>query len=142
VRILVDCGLFQEREFRYRNWEPFSVPPSSINAIILTHAHLDHSGLIPKVCREGFRSNIYCTRATTEIAKIMLLDSAKLQEEDTAFKRKRHEREGRRGPYPEIPLYTIEDAEASFACFSHTVRHAEPVMNWTSIIPFGPESLK
>jgi metallo-beta-lactamase family protein len=142
VRILVDCGLFQEREFRYRNWEPFSVPPSSINAIILTHAHLDHSGLIPKVCREGFRGNVYCTRATTEIAKIMLLDSAKLQEEDTAFKRKRHEREGRRGPYPEIPLHTIEDAEASFACFSHTVRHAKPVMNWTSIIPFGPESLK
>jgi metallo-beta-lactamase family protein len=128
VRILVDCGLFQEREFRYRNWEPFSVPPSSINAILLTHAHLDHSGLIPKVCREGFRGNVYCTRATTEIAKIMLLDSAKLQEEDTAFKRRRHEREGRRGPYPEIPLYTIEDAEASFACFSHTVRYAEPVM--------------
>ena len=128
ARILIDCGLFQEREFRYRNWEPFSIPPSSINAILLTHAHLDHSGLIPKVCREGFRSNIYCTRATTDIVKIMLLDSAKLQEEDAELKRRRHAREGRRGPYPEIPLYTIEDAEASFACFSHTVRYSEPVM--------------
>ena len=128
ARILIDCGLFQEREFRYRNWEPFSIPPSSINAMLLTHAHLDHSGLIPKVCREGFRSNIYCTRATTDIVKIMLLDSAKLQEEDAELKRRRHAREGRRGPYPEIPLYTIEDAEASFACFSHTVRYSEPVM--------------
>jgi len=127
ARILIDCGLFQEREFRYRNWEPFSIPPSSINALLLTHAHLDHSGLIPKVCREGFRSNIYCTRATTDITKIMLLDSAKLQEEDAEFKRRRHAREGRRGPYPEIPLYTIEDAEASLAYFSHTVRYAEPV---------------
>lgn len=127
TRVLIDCGLFQEREFRYRNWEPFSMPPSSINAILLTHAHLDHSGLIPKVHREGFRSSIYCTRATTDIAKIMLLDSAKLQEEDAEFKRRRHAREGRRGPYPEIPLYTIEDAEASLACFSHTVRYAEPV---------------
>jgi metallo-beta-lactamase family protein len=127
ARVLIDCGLFQEREFRYRNWERFSIPPSSISAILLTHAHLDHSGLIPKVCREGFRSDIYCTRATTDIAKIMLLDSAKLQEEDAEFKRRRHEREGRRGPYPEIPLYTIEDAEASLAYFSHTVRYAEPV---------------
>ena len=127
ARILIDCGLFQEREFRYRNWEPFSIPPSSISALLLTHAHLDHSGLIPKVCREGFRGNIYCTRATTDIAKIMLLDSAKLQEEDAEFKRRRHAREGRRGPYPEIPLYTIEDAEASLAFFSHTVRYAEPV---------------
>ena len=126
-RILVDCGLFQEREFAARNWEPFSVPPASVDAILLTHAHLDHCGLIPKFCREGFRGNIYCTSATTEIAKIMLLDAAKLQEEDAEFKRRRHEREGRRGPYPEIPLYTVADAEASLVHFSNQVRYAAPV---------------
>jgi metallo-beta-lactamase family protein len=127
ARILVDCGLFQEREYKSRNWEPFSVPPSSIDAILLTHAHLDHCGLIPKICREGFRGDVYCTGATADIAKIMLLDAAKLQEEDAEFKRSRHGREGRRGPYPEIPLYTVEDAKASLPYFSHRVKYEEPV---------------
>jgi metallo-beta-lactamase family protein len=127
ARILVDCGLFQEREYKSRNWEPFSVPPNSIDAILLTHAHLDHCGLIPKICREGFRGSIYCTDATADIAKIMLLDAAKLQEEDALFKRRRHGREGRRGPYPEIPLYTVEDARASLNFFSHPVRYENPV---------------
>ena len=127
ARILVDCGLFQEREYKSRNWEPFSVPPSSIDAILLTHAHLDHCGLIPKICREGFRGNVCCTGATADIAKIMLLDAAKLQEEDAEFKRSRHRREGRRGPYPEIPLYTVEDAKASLPYFSHRVKYEEPV---------------
>ena len=127
TRILVDCGLFQEREFRSRNWERFAISPHSIDAILLTHAHLDHCGLLPKLVREGFQGGIYCTRATSEIAKIMLLDAGRLQQEDAEFKRKRHEREGRRGPYPEIPLYTAEDAEASFPLFSRPVRYEEPV---------------
>ena len=114
TRVLVDCGLFQEREFRSRNWEPFAVPPRSIDAVLLTHAHLDHCGLLPKLVREGFQGNIYCTLATSDITRIMLLDAGRLQEEDAEFKKKRHRREGRRGPYPEIPLYTVEDAEASF----------------------------
>jgi metallo-beta-lactamase family protein len=95
----VDCGLFQEREYRSRNWEPFIVPPSDIDAVLLTHAHIDHCGLTPKLVREGFRGRIYGTAATCDIAEVMLLDSAKLQEEDAEFKRRRHEREGRRGPY-------------------------------------------
>jgi len=127
TRILVDCGLFQEREFRARNWEPFAIPPRSIDAILLTHAHLDHCGLLPKLVREGFQGSIYCTHATSEITKIMLLDSGKLQQEDAEFKMKRHQREGRRGPYPEIPLYTAEDAEASFPLFSRPVKYEEPV---------------
>ncbi|NOZ63468.1 MAG: MBL fold metallo-hydrolase [Caldiserica bacterium] len=117
-RVLIDCGLFQERALRFRNWEDFPVPPSSIDAVILTHAHLDHCGYLPKLVREGFRGNIFCTPPTREIAKIVLLDSAKLQEEDAAFKKKRHEKEGRKGPYPELPLYTIEDARNVFPHFA------------------------
>ncbi|MDY6892273.1 MAG: MBL fold metallo-hydrolase, partial [Chloroflexota bacterium] len=109
-----------------RNWEPFVVPPSDIDAVLLTHAHVDHCGLIPKLVREGFRGRIYGTAATCDIAEIMLLDSAKLQEEDAEFKKRRHEREGRRGPYPEIPLYTIDDAKTSLPLFS-PVRYGQPV---------------
>jgi metallo-beta-lactamase family protein len=116
-RILIDCGLFQEREFAGRNWEPFSVPPETIEALLLTHAHIDHCGLLPKLVREGFRGRVYCTAATADVAEIMLLDAAKLQEEDAAFKRKRHEREGRKGPYPEVPLYNMDDANASLRLF-------------------------
>jgi len=117
TRLLVDCGLYQEREFRSRNWEPFPIPPSTLDAVLLTHAHVDHCGLIPKLVGDGFRGRIYCTEATSEIAQIILLDSAHLQEEDAEFKRKRHERENRRGPFPEIPLYTVDDAKASFPLF-------------------------
>ena len=118
TRLLVDCGLYQERQFRERNWEQFPVPPKSIDAVLLTHAHLDHCGLLPKLVREGFNGRIYCTNATAEIAKIVLLDSAKLQEEDAEFKRRRHKRQGREGPRPVVPLYTTEDAEACLPLFS------------------------
>lgn len=117
TRLLVDCGLYQERDLRGRNWDPFFVPPESIDAVLLTHAHLDHCGLLPKFVREGFEGSIYCTAATAEIAKIVLLDSAHIQEEDAEYKRKRHEREGRTGPYPVVPLYTKEDAESVIPLF-------------------------
>ena len=117
VSFLVDCGLYQERELKGRNWEPFLVPPQSLDAVLLTHAHLDHCGLLPKLAREGFRGSIYCTAATAEIAEIVLLDAGKLQQEDADFKRRRHEREGRKAPHPEIPLYTADDAKASFPLF-------------------------
>lgn len=118
TRILVDCGLYQERQFRARNWEPFVVPPSSIQAVLLTHAHLDHCGLLPKLVKEGFRGRIYCTGATAEIARIILLDAGKIQEEDAAYKRRRHEKQGRVGPHGDLPLYTVEDAEACFPFFA------------------------
>ena len=117
TNVLVDCGLYQERHFANRNWDKFPFPPAKLNAVILTHAHLDHCGLLPKLVREGFKGPIYCTEATAEIAKIILLDAAKLQEEDAEHKRKRHKRQGRKGPYPEEPLYTVEDAEAVFPQF-------------------------
>jgi metallo-beta-lactamase family protein len=126
IKLLVDCGLYQEREFLGRNWAPFHVSPQELDALLLTHAHLDHCGLIPKLVREGFRGKVYCTAATADIAEVMLLDSAKLQVEDAEFKRKRHEREGRRGPFPEAPLYTADDVEASLPLFS-PVRYGETV---------------
>ncbi len=118
TNILVDCGLYQERQFASRNWDPFDVPPASIHAVLLTHAHLDHCGLLPKLVKEGFQGKIYCTAATAEIARIILLDAANIQEEDAAYKRKRHKKEGREGPYGDLPLYTVADAEACGPLFA------------------------
>lgn len=126
TRILVDCGLFQERDYLEKNWVDFPVEPASIDAIILTHAHLDHSGFIPRLVKSGFSGKIYCTDATAQITHIALVDAAHIFEEDAAFKKKRHEKEGRRGPYPEIPLYTREDAEKSMALF-YPIAYGKPV---------------
>jgi metallo-beta-lactamase family protein len=114
LKILVDCGLFQERDYSNRNWETFPVPPNQINYLLLTHVHMDHSGLIPKLVKEGFAGDILLTPASKELFPIVILDSARMQEEDAAFKKKRHDEEGRKGPHPEIPLYTVQDAEKCF----------------------------
>ncbi len=125
-RLLVDCGIYQEREFIHRNWDSFPFSPDALDAVLLTHAHLDHCGLLPKLVREGFNGPIYCTAATADIAKIILMDSARIQEEDAEFKVRRHRREGRRGAHPEVPLYTTDDASAVFPLFSH-VEYGEEV---------------
>jgi len=117
VKILVDCGLFQERAFSYRNWERFPVPPEEIDYVLLTHVHLDHSGLIPKLVKEGFAGKILLTPASREMFPIVLLDSARVQEEDAAFKKKRHLKEHRKAPYAEIPLYTVRDVEKCLPLF-------------------------
>ena len=118
TRVLIDCGLYQERQLIGRNWDKFSFPPGSINAVLVTHAHLDHCGLLPKLIKDGFKGKVYCTEATAEIAKIVLLDSGHLQEEDARYKRKRHKKEGRKPPRSVKPLYTVTDAQAALPYFS------------------------
>lgn len=126
LRLLIDCGLFQERAFLERNWAPFLVPPENIDFLLLTHVHLDHSGLIPKLVREGFSKNILTTPASADLLPVVLLDSARIQEEDAAYKRKRHQKEGRRGPYPEIPLYTEAEA-AKVSAFVKPVAYEKAI---------------
>src|SRR3569832_757426 len=85
-RLLFDCGLFQGlKELRLRNWEPFPVPANSIDAVIISHAHIDHTGYLPRLVREGFNGPVYCTHPTADLMELMLLDSAKLQEEEASF---------------------------------------------------------
>jgi metallo-beta-lactamase family protein len=109
-RILIDCGLFQGyKQLRQRNWNPFPVPPASINAVLLTHAHIDHSGYLPALVRNGFRGSIHCTPATAELCALLLPDSAHLQEEEARFAQRR----GFSRHRTPRPLYTIEDANAA-----------------------------
>lgn len=126
TQLLVDCGLYQEREFLSRNWDPSPLEPAKIEAVLLTHAHLDHIGLLPKLVRDGFKGRVYATDATLEMAEVMLLDAARIQEEDADAKKRRHRRQGRTGPYPEEPLYTIEDAQACFPLFQ-AAEYGKPV---------------
>ncbi|HEY9236311.1 MAG TPA: MBL fold metallo-hydrolase [Phenylobacterium sp.] len=107
-RILVDCGLFQGlKALRLKNWEPFPIEPESIDTVILTHAHLDHSGYLPRLVREGFRGEVICSSATADLCELMLLDSAKIQESDAAFAN----RHGFSRHKPALPLYGKHDAE-------------------------------
>ena len=126
LRMQVDCGMFQERKYRGLNWEPSAVPPGDIDFLLLTHSHVDHVGMVPKLVKDGFQGTIYCTRASARIASIVLLDAAHIQEEDAEFKKRRHQREGRRGRHPEVPLYTRTDAEKALPLFKG-VAYDEPV---------------
>ena len=105
--LLVDCGLFQGyKQLRLHNRDPFQLPISSLNAIVLTHAHLDHSGYLPVLVRNGYRGPVYATPATCELVKILLLDSGRLQEEEAEFAN----RHGFSKHSPALPLYTEQDA--------------------------------
>ena len=125
-RVLVDCGLYQERALRGRNWEPLPVSPGRIDAVVLTHAHLDHCGWLPRLVHQGFNGPVYCTPATAEIAAVVLRDSARLQAEDAAFKRRRHERENRTPAHPVQPLYDPEEVERTLPLL-RTVSQNEPI---------------
>ncbi|MCX7706001.1 MAG: MBL fold metallo-hydrolase [bacterium] len=114
---LIDCGIYQEREFLTRNWDPFPINPSTIDGVFLTHAHLDHCGFLPRLAKEGFRGPIYATAPTIEIAKIALLDAAQLYQEDAEKKRRRHELKGKKPSHPDIPLYTVDDVYNIFDQF-------------------------
>lgn len=113
-QVLIDCGLFQgQKEWRERNWQDTPVPAREIDAVILTHAHLDHCGWIPRLVKEGFRGSIYATQPTIDLCSVVLPDSGHLQEEDAAFYNKRkvskHD--------PALPLYTLDEAEDSLKFF-------------------------
>ena len=109
-RILVDCGMFQGlKVLRERNWAPLAIPPDSIDAVVLTHAHLDHSGYLPKLVRDGFRGPVYCSSATADLCDILLKDSARIAENDAEYANRR----GHTKHKPALPLYTVRDAEAA-----------------------------
>jgi metallo-beta-lactamase family protein len=107
-QVLIDCGLFQgQKEWRERNWQDTPVPAREIDAVILTHAHLDHSGWIPRLVKEGFQGSIYATQATIDLCSVVLPDSGHLQEEDAEF----HNKKGTSKHSPALPLYTLEEAQ-------------------------------
>lgn len=112
VRILLDCGLFQGfKTLRERNWARFPVEPASIDAVVLSHAHLDHCGYLPAFVKQGFKGRVYASPATIDLCEVMLLDSAHLQEEDA----KRANRAGSSRHAPALPLYTVADAKRALA---------------------------
>ena len=111
-RVLLDCGLFQGlKELRQRNWAAPPVEPRTLGAVILSHAHIDHSGYLPRLCRDGFTGPVYCTPGTSDLLQVMLPDAAHLQEEEATFANRhrtsKHD--------PALPLYTIADAARALA---------------------------
>ncbi|MDD3716605.1 MAG: MBL fold metallo-hydrolase [Candidatus Marinimicrobia bacterium] len=111
-RILIDCGLFQGlKELRLRNWADMGSLARELDAIVLTHAHIDHTGYLPRLVRQGFNKPVFCTEATRDLLEIMLLDSAHLQEEDAKYANKKGFSKHR----PALPLYTIEDAQKAIS---------------------------
>lgn len=121
-RLLVDCGLFQGlKQLRLRNWDALPVDPAGIDAVLLTHAHMDHSGFVPRLVQLGFRGKVYCTSATRELCELLLPDSGRLQEEDADFAN----RHGHSRHKPALPLYTEQDARAALKRFE--------------VLPFGQE---
>jgi metallo-beta-lactamase family protein len=128
VQVLIDCGIFQgPKEWRERNWRDTPVPAREIDAIILTHAHLDHCGWIPRLVKEGFRGPIYATPPTIDLCGIILPDSGHLQEEDARFynktKKSKHD--------PALPLYTFEEAQ-------HSLQYFKPALVGSNV-PVSPD---
>lgn len=114
TKVLVECGLFQGlKELRLRNRAPFPVEPSSLGAVVLTHAHLDHSGHLPLLVKQGFRGPVHCTPATYDLCRLLLPDSGRLQEEDAEYANRR----GFSKHHPALPLYTEDDALKSLRLF-------------------------
>ena len=125
-RIMIDCGLVQERRFQSRNWERCAIDPDSFDALLLTHAHIDHIGLVPKFVKDGFDAPIFATHPTVALADVMLGDSAKIQAEDAAYKKRRHKKEGRKARHPEVPLYTVNEVDSTMPLM-RGVDYGEPV---------------
>ncbi|MBI1734898.1 MAG: MBL fold metallo-hydrolase [Candidatus Rokubacteria bacterium] len=124
-RVLLECGLFQGlRDLRERNWKAFPVPAASIDTVLLSHAHIDHSGYLPRLAREGFTGPIYCSRGTADLLAIMLPDAAHLQEEEAEWRT----RNAKTRHQPALPLFTAADAATALALL-------KPVAFGTSLTP-------
>jgi metallo-beta-lactamase family protein len=129
TRVLVDCGLFQGlKELRLRNWEDLPVDPSTIDHVVLTHAHIDHTGYLPRLVAQGFRGTVWTTQGTLELSDLMLRDSAHLQEEEAEYAN----RKGYSKHRPALPLYRVVDAERALGLFravpfGTTVRLSEAI---------------
>lgn len=118
-RLLVDCGLFEgSKELKQRNWNPLPADPATINWIVLTHAHIDHTGYLPRIVRDGFRGPIYSNAATRELCELLLPDSAYLQEEDALYASKK----GYSSHKPPLPLYTVAEAQQALTRFQEIPR--------------------
>ena len=114
-RLLIDCGSFQgTKENRLRNWDPFPVPPNEIDRVLVTHAHIDHTGHLPRLCKDGFTGLVHCTHTTHQLCEILLRDSAHIHEEDASLANEK----GFTKHKPALPLYTVEDAEQVLRLFS------------------------
>lgn len=121
-KILVDCGLFQGlKPLRLLNWDDFPIPPEELDALVLTHAHLDHSGYLPRLFKKGYDGPVYCTRGTADLLTILLRDSAKLQEEEAEYAKKK----GYSKHQNPLPLYDSEDAELVFPRLEPMAFHEE-----------------
>ena len=129
ARVLIDCGMFQGiKKLRQRNWEPTPFDSDSLDAVVLTHAHLDHTGYLPRVVKQGFRGKVHCTPATAKLAELILLDSAKIQEYDAKYANKK----GFSKHKPALPLYNGDDVEKTVKRFLEMPRGkwfspAEPI---------------
>src|ERR1051326_6729637 len=122
MQVLIDCGLFQgQKEWRQRNWEDTPIPARDIDAVILTHAHLDHCGWIPRLAREGFNGPIYATSPTIDLCSVILSDSGHLQEEEARF----HNQKRSSKHHPALPLYTLQEAEDCMKLFEPVAFGAE-----------------
>ena len=124
--ILVDCGLFQgHKELQLRNWNPLPFEPKRLDAVILTHAHIDHTGYLPLLVKNGFNGPVYCTQGTMDLCEVLLPDSAHIQEED-AIHANQHASSKHT---PVLPLYTVKDAENALKLFKPQAYHLEVQLN-------------
>ncbi len=123
-KVLIDCGLFQgPRELRERNWNPLPFEPSELDAVIITHAHIDHTGFLPRVVRLGFNGPVFTSRATGDLMQILLPDSARLQEEEARYRN----RKGLTSHKPALPLYESEDADQTLDLINKVPNDGKPV---------------
>ena len=122
-KILLDCGLFQGLGLKTREYNSdLGFDAKEINYVLLSHAHIDHTGLLPKLVKDGFKGKIYCTEATADLAEILLADSAYIQEADVNYVNKKRAKQGLQYI---APIYTIADAEKVYPMFKRNIRHTD-----------------